>query len=482
MTRDDIRKLLGGYSTGTLTPEEERALFAAALEDQELFDALAKEQALRDLLRDPAARAQVLAALDERPEPWWRWLRWPAAVGATAGCLAAVVGFGIWHARQTQPPVLVAANREVKVAPVQAAPPAGEPAAAADTGRHENLSAPGKPDRVAVNGLVSGRTGRPAPLEAPASRDARSAPAAVEFEKGAIGAAGKQSRAEEPSPVFAQPGKPASPQPETRPAAAAPPPRQFAAAPRPVVLKKEEDGDAGAANRLVVSGNESAPPPQQRAAVQAAPARAGFKQVRRDAAAEADQLAMKGAVSQSALGQAHQNQADLPVQQAAAPTQSVEVTAAAPQVEVQSANNQRRADLPAAQRQVLDMAAKAAATPEVKWSALRRGPHGRLSPVALDRIRAGDTIVVRLEPWTDGTLSVAESMPGAAPLLLMADTRVRRAGTVDTPAVTLDHPGVRELLVSFTPRTAAVASGGIASRAERPSAAPLSQTIELRYR
>src|ERR1019366_6497011 len=64
MSPEDIKKLLGGYATGTLTAEERQALFAAALEDQELFDALAREQSLRDLLRDPAARAQLLAALD----------------------------------------------------------------------------------------------------------------------------------------------------------------------------------------------------------------------------------------------------------------------------------------------------------------------------------------------------------------------------------------------------------------------------------
>ena len=39
MNREDIQKLLGGYATGTLTPEEQQALFSAALEDQELFDA-----------------------------------------------------------------------------------------------------------------------------------------------------------------------------------------------------------------------------------------------------------------------------------------------------------------------------------------------------------------------------------------------------------------------------------------------------------
>ena len=76
MTRDDIQKLLGGYATGTLTPEEQQALFEAALSDQELFDALAREEALREVMADPAARAQLLAAASEAPVPWYRqWWR-----------------------------------------------------------------------------------------------------------------------------------------------------------------------------------------------------------------------------------------------------------------------------------------------------------------------------------------------------------------------------------------------------------------------
>jgi hypothetical protein len=98
MTRDDIQKLLGGYATGTLTAEEQRALFEAALTDQELFDALAREEALRDALSDPAARAHLLAALDDVPAPWYRaWWR-PMVVMAAA--LLAVAGVAVWeHAR-----------------------------------------------------------------------------------------------------------------------------------------------------------------------------------------------------------------------------------------------------------------------------------------------------------------------------------------------------------------------------------------------
>src|SRR5206468_3065536 len=79
MSRDDIQKLLGGYATGTLTPEEQQALFEAALDDQDLFDQLAREQALRDLLCDPAAKAHLLIAIDSKPPRWWAgWWR-PAA-------------------------------------------------------------------------------------------------------------------------------------------------------------------------------------------------------------------------------------------------------------------------------------------------------------------------------------------------------------------------------------------------------------------
>src|SRR5712692_8896327 len=96
MNREDIQKLLGGYATGTLTSEEQQALFEAALDDQELFDSLAREQSLRDLLRDPAAKAQLLAALEDRPgwlgmswlRMWWRPL---AAAVAMAGVAVMVV-------------------------------------------------------------------------------------------------------------------------------------------------------------------------------------------------------------------------------------------------------------------------------------------------------------------------------------------------------------------------------------------------------
>jgi hypothetical protein len=102
MNRDDIQKLLGGYATGTLTPEEQQALFEAALSDQELFDALAHEEVLRDALSDPSARAHLLAAIDNAPVPWYR--QWWRPMAVVAAAVVAVVGVAVWeHSREPKP-------------------------------------------------------------------------------------------------------------------------------------------------------------------------------------------------------------------------------------------------------------------------------------------------------------------------------------------------------------------------------------------
>jgi len=65
---DEVRKLLGGYATGTLTDGERNLLFSAALQDQELFDALADEESLRELLEEPATRQTLLEQLQRQPQ------------------------------------------------------------------------------------------------------------------------------------------------------------------------------------------------------------------------------------------------------------------------------------------------------------------------------------------------------------------------------------------------------------------------------
>jgi len=92
MTNEEIRKLLGGYATNSLTEAEQKTLYQAALEDQELFNAMQDEEALRDLLADPVSRAQVQRALEQPPrqKPAWWVRRWTWA-GASAIAAAVII-------------------------------------------------------------------------------------------------------------------------------------------------------------------------------------------------------------------------------------------------------------------------------------------------------------------------------------------------------------------------------------------------------
>ena len=91
-------QILGGYATDTLTEEEKRQLFEAALHDQTLFDALADEEVLKALLADPEARQRILASLQRSGEPQGgapssssglSWFRQPSSL-AWAGSIAAM--------------------------------------------------------------------------------------------------------------------------------------------------------------------------------------------------------------------------------------------------------------------------------------------------------------------------------------------------------------------------------------------------------
>jgi hypothetical protein len=147
MSREEVRKLLGGYATGTLTADEQQALFAAALEDQELFDALAREQGLRDLLRDPGAKAELLAALDERPARGWRaWMRRPLVAGLAMAGLAAV-GVAVWQAarKPVEAPVTIA-----RALPAKRPDVAEEQRQAAQVLKDQDVRAEAKPATNAV--------------------------------------------------------------------------------------------------------------------------------------------------------------------------------------------------------------------------------------------------------------------------------------------------------------------------------------------
>ncbi|HYL77573.1 MAG TPA: hypothetical protein VEU96_25390 [Bryobacteraceae bacterium] len=206
MTNEDIRKLLGGYATNTLTEAERKTLFDAALEDQELFNALQDEEALKDLLADPVSRAQLQRALEapvKTRAAWWSG-RW-AWTGAASAVAAAVIIVGVVRmnaprgkeqsysvdgavAPATQPAQAVVKDREAK--PVASTPAASKSAAVepknegrrARADRDVARMAAARPDSKSVP-EGAGRTqnekkeeaaSRPAPAPAPGNRMADS--------------------------------------------------------------------------------------------------------------------------------------------------------------------------------------------------------------------------------------------------------------------------------------------------------------------
>src|SRR5271170_7421842 len=114
MTRDEIRGLIGGYATGSLSAAERKALFEAALEDQELFDELAHEQSLKELLEEPGVKARLLEALAPRPKIWWRNV-WVAAA-ASAFAVAVIAGV-IFFERSPQRPEIAQVVTPAAIAP-----------------------------------------------------------------------------------------------------------------------------------------------------------------------------------------------------------------------------------------------------------------------------------------------------------------------------------------------------------------------------
>jgi len=127
VTREEARKLLSGYATGSLTESEQRLLFDAALDDQDLFDELAEEQVVKGLIELPGARQRLLAALDPpvRQRAWWA-QPWPWTVAAAVS----VIAVAIWMIPRTETaPVEIAQSVEAPaVAPKrEVAPPPPAP-------------------------------------------------------------------------------------------------------------------------------------------------------------------------------------------------------------------------------------------------------------------------------------------------------------------------------------------------------------------
>jgi hypothetical protein len=134
MPERELEKLLGGFAADTLTAEERQQLYAAALRDQEIFNALADEQGLKDLLADPVVRRKLLGALAPHRDAG-RWRSWldrftsPAGLawagGVAVGVFAVVLGLRVYEASLRQAVDTAAVEEERSMAPSTApsAPP-----------------------------------------------------------------------------------------------------------------------------------------------------------------------------------------------------------------------------------------------------------------------------------------------------------------------------------------------------------------------
>lgn len=103
MAEHELESLLGGFAADTLTSEERKRLYSAALQNQQLFNALADEQALKELLANPDVRRLLLQTLQQPSRSttgeavsWWAWFKKPAGLAWAGGLAAAVfaVAFG----------------------------------------------------------------------------------------------------------------------------------------------------------------------------------------------------------------------------------------------------------------------------------------------------------------------------------------------------------------------------------------------------
>lgn len=140
MAEHDLEKLFGGFAADTLTPEERRQLFTAAMQDQQLFNTLADEQALKELLTDPAIRRRMLQSLKHttpasagESASWLDWFRRPAnltlAGGLATAVFAVILGTQIYQDSVQQAARSAATEATPSTTPSIPAPGTTEPSA-----------------------------------------------------------------------------------------------------------------------------------------------------------------------------------------------------------------------------------------------------------------------------------------------------------------------------------------------------------------
>jgi len=170
MNPEDVRKLIGGYATGSLSEAERKLLFDAALKDQELFDELAGEQVLKEILDEPGARQRLLSALGTLgaeqksvQAPWWS-RSWPW-MGAAVTMAVAIIIVVAQRTPVSQPPPQQIAQVLKSTEPVAPPPPPPPPAPA--TPKALRKVAPPPPSVDAIAEVRADKVEPQAPADAP---------------------------------------------------------------------------------------------------------------------------------------------------------------------------------------------------------------------------------------------------------------------------------------------------------------------------
>jgi cytoskeletal protein RodZ len=242
MSDHDLEKLLGGFAADTLTPEEKQRLYRAALQDQQLFNAIADEQALKELLTDPDVRRRLLQALNQTSASgagssvsWLDWFRRPAGLawagGLAAATLAVVLGTKVYQdsLKQTDQSVATEETRTsgqpAPPAAQPASPPVAEPQSAGKLAQAPARTATKKEaplDRLAKGARAASPTAQERNTLEAATDDGKNHPEpgnmrqyadspAGESDKGAMGSATSAPLDSTPASVQPPAGKPASP-------------------------------------------------------------------------------------------------------------------------------------------------------------------------------------------------------------------------------------------------------------------------------
>ena len=106
MSNEEKQLLFGEYATGNISQADKRRLMAAALDDQDLFNAIAEQEELSELtVTLPEYQLELLAAAAPLPPP--RRNPWPYLFTGAAALALAVTGV-FFLRTQTEPKTEIA--------------------------------------------------------------------------------------------------------------------------------------------------------------------------------------------------------------------------------------------------------------------------------------------------------------------------------------------------------------------------------------